>query len=101
MKGGSGMFQVWKFDLKVTDFAVVKMPEGAKVLSAAERGEFGNRLDVWALVDTEAPMRDRLFRVVGTGHPFPDAEDCRFVATVHTRVGLVWHLFEAEAAVAK
>ena len=95
MKGESGMFHVWKFDLKVTDFVVLQMPEGAKVLSVAERGEFGNRLDVWALVDPDAPMRERRFRVVGTGHPFPDAEECRFVGTVQTRVGLVWHLFES------
>lgn len=101
MKGGSGMFHVWKFDLKVTDFVVLQLPEGAKVLSVAERGEFGNRLDVWALVDTDAPMRERRFRVVGTGDPFPDAAACRFVGTVKTRIGLVWHVFEAEAGVAR
>lgn len=95
------MFSVWKFELAVEDYPVIKMPVGAKVLSVAERGEFGNRLDVWALVDPDAPMQDRRFRVVGTGHPFPDADECRFVGTVQTRVGLVWHLFEAEAGVAK
>ena len=91
------MFRVLKFGLEVTDFAVARMPEGAKVLSVAERGEFGNRLDVWALVDPDAPMRERRFRVVGTGHPFPDADECRFVGTVRTLRGFVWHVFEAEA----
>ena len=95
------MFHVWKFELAAAESPVVQLPEGAKVLSVAERGEFGNRLSVWALVDTEAPVQDRRFRVVGTGHPFPDAEECRFVGTVQTRVGLVWHVFEAEAGVAR
>jgi len=95
------MFSVWKFELGVTDFAVVRMPEGAKVLSMAESGTFKDRLLMWALVDPDAPMQGRGFRVVGTGHPFPDADECRFVATVPTDVGLVWHVFEAEAGVAK
>ena len=95
------MFSVWKFELVAADSPVVRMPEGAEVLSVAERGEFGNRLDMWALVDTDAPLQDRRFRVVGAGHSFSDAEDCRFVATVQTDVGLVWHVFEAEAGVAR
>lgn len=94
------MFQVWKFELVVAEAPVVQLPEGAKVLSVAERGDSGSGLEVWALVNTEAPMRKRRLRVVGTGHPFPDAEECRFVGTVKTRVGLVWHLFEVEGVAA-
>ena len=100
MKGGSGMFSVWKFELVAADSPVVRMPEGAKVLSVAESGASGYRLLMWALVDPDAPMRDRRFRVLGTGHPFPDAEECRFVGTVQTHVGLVWHLFEVLEGVA-
>lgn len=97
MKGGSGMFRVLKFGLEVTDFAVARMPEGAKILSVAESGMLEGVLQMWALVDPDAPMEDRRFRVVGAGHPFPDADECRFVGTVRTLRGFVWHVFEAEA----
>lgn len=39
----------------------------------------------------------RVFQVFGTGHPLP--EDARwFGTTSRTPSGLVWHLFEVEAA---
>lgn len=85
--------KIWKFTLPMADYPVVSMPKGARVLSVGvQRGD----VQVWALVDPEAPMEDRRFKVAGTGHYLVGGvENMRFIGTVHMASGqLVWHIFE-------
>ncbi|KKK61113.1 hypothetical protein LCGC14_3017550, partial [marine sediment metagenome] len=87
------MRKIWKFTLPVTDHPIVLMPKGAKVLSAGvQHGD----VQVWALVDPEAPKESRRFRVAGTGHPLEDeVVSLRFIDTVQMLGGsLIWHIFE-------
>jgi hypothetical protein len=49
---------------------------------------------MWVEVDTEAPLEDRHFAVVGTGHPIPVALTA-YLGTALTRSGAyVWHVYE-------
>lgn len=95
--------RIWRYPLPITDEPVIPMPAGAQVLSVGPfRQPSGSGayyvdppLDLWALVDPDAPVEDRAFRVVGTGNPMPD--DCgRYIGTTHSHGGsLIWHVFEA------
>lgn len=65
-----------------------RMPVGARVLHVHEQS---GKVCVWCLVDTEAKMDLRTFRIVGTGWDVPpDAGP--YCGTAHVG-GLVWHVF--------
>ena len=83
------MKTIFKYPLSVTDTQVLKMPKNADVFSAQFQG---NQLCVWGLVDTEAELEDREFRIFGTGHPFEVSGKFRFVDTAQ-QGPLVWHVF--------
>ena len=48
-------------------------------------------ITIWALVDTEAPLISRRFKVIGTGGAITDYE--KFLGTVF-QGPLVWHVFD-------
>jgi hypothetical protein len=83
------MKTIFKYPLSVTDTQVLKMPKNADVFSAQFQSD---QLCVWGLVDTEAELEDREFRIFGTGHPFEVSGMFRFVDTVQ-QGSLVWHIF--------
>lgn len=86
------MKTIWKFPLEMTDNPTISMPSGAEVLSVAVQG---GAAQVWALVDEEAPTRDRAFKVHGTGHPAVDVVAGEFLGTVILHGGsLVFHIFD-------
>lgn len=86
------MSVVWKFPLApVTEQAVV-MPAGAEILHVDEQD---GRVCLWALVDPDASLVEKLISIRGTGEPI-DAEwkGPRHIGTVLTAGGqLVWHVF--------
>lgn len=82
---------VYKFPLSVSSNGIVNMPKGATILSVQMQDEVPT---LWALCVPSNPYEDRLFFIVGTGHIFEPASDARFIGTVQTRNGLVWHIFE-------
>ena len=84
------MKTIFKYPLSVTDTQVLKMPKNADVFSAQFQGE---QLCVWGLVDTEAELEDREFRIFGTGQPFEVLGMFRFVDTVQQGDYFVWHVF--------
>jgi hypothetical protein len=88
-------FRIYKYPLAVTDVQTVELPENATVLSVQAQG---NELVFWARVDIKAQIKPRVFRVIGTGHPIPDAAYLNYVDTVvlEARAGsLIWHVFES------
>jgi hypothetical protein len=83
------MKTIWKYPLMVTDFQAVRMPQGAEILSVADqRGE----LCVWALVDPDAGLEDRMFYIFGTGNPVNEVIPMNFLGSVQQSV-FVWHVF--------
>ena len=85
---------VWKFSVLVNNDFIVPMPEGAKILTVQTQREIPQ---IWALVDPRAPMRDRRFRLAGTGHPIQVAEagNLAYVGSFQVeQETLVFHLFE-------
>ena len=84
------MAKIFKYPLEITDVQVIALPKGAVVLSV---GLQFDRLCIWALVDDGVAKEDRIFYVVGTGHPMP-VESMTFLGTVQMAGGmLIWHVF--------
>lgn len=67
------------------------MPEKVGQLTVGvQRG----RLCIWALVDTDTPMKTRYFEIYGTGHQIPRTQR-RYLGTVLLHEdALVLHVFE-------
>jgi hypothetical protein len=88
------MKAVYKYDLSIDDYVTIKLPRGAKVLTAqVQHGD----IKLWAFVNTEEELEDRLFRIVGTGHPLQNARFLNYIATVQLMAGpLVFHVFEVK-----
>jgi hypothetical protein len=86
--------KIFKYDLRVTDVDHVKMPDGAQIIHVDWQGPNIQQLQLWAVVDPDAPLFDREFRVIGTGHPIADLPDLQHIGTVVQPIGLVWHVFE-------
>jgi hypothetical protein len=84
---------IWKYPVPLdTPGAVfhLKMPVGAEVLTVQlQQG----KPTFWALLDPDARMIQRSFRIVGTGWADDDFRNCRYVGTWQKDT-YVWHLFE-------
>ena len=70
----------------------VEMPAGAQILSAAYQS---GQIVVYALVDSEAPVETRSVWVYPTGREVVLAESAKFIGTVRTDIGLMFHIFAA------
>lgn len=83
---------VFKYPVAWGDLVRIDMPESAQILSAQTQGPYES-LAIWALVDPNAPLIARTFRIAGTGHPIEEA--VTFIDTVQLQDGsLVFHVFE-------
>lgn len=87
------MQTIYKYELAIADETMVRLPEGAQVLSVGV-GPYTRLLFMWALVDPDARLVGRRFRVVGTGNSCPLVSADEFVGTV-VAPPFVWHVFEA------
>lgn len=87
---------IYKYELPMAGAADIKMPMGAKVLSAGNQYEL---LQVWAIVDIrEAKKETRRFCIRGTGHPFSGSEGRHIGTATFQQGSLVLHVFEARTA---
>ena len=87
------MKRVFKYLLDVTDLQDVRLPQGAKILTAQMQGD---QLCLWALVDQDALHLTewRRIRIAGTGHEI-EADSIKYISTVQLHGGaLVYHIFE-------
>lgn len=82
---------IWKFPLIVADKQKVMMPKESIVLCVQMQG--GNPC-LWAMVDPAAALRERSFRIIGTGDEIKDNPG-NYVATFQMLGGsFVFHVFE-------
>ena len=88
--------EVWKFEMKLNDYAKVEMPQGAKVLDI--KAQEGKQLCLWALVEPKNELEIYKFRIAGTGHHIDESfEDLKYVKSLHLNrrgIPLVFHVFE-------
>lgn len=91
------MKTIYKYSFEVTDEFVIEMPEGARILAVQAQYDYPH---VWATVDTDLPMEERKFRILGTGKPIGinNTEELVYIGTFQLHKGtFVGHLFEVIA----
>jgi hypothetical protein len=84
------MNTIHKYELLLTDEQTIDTREGAIVLSATEQN---GSLVIYAMVDDKADIVPLRVGIFGTGNPVLLSGDWRFVNTVPTSSGYVWHVF--------
>lgn len=82
------MITIYKYTLLLRDEQSVRLPVGAKVLTAQQQGI---DICIWAEVDPKARLAVRKFWIVGTGHPVPSSGAC-YLSTVQMGA-FVWHVY--------
>lgn len=87
------MKKIFKYPIEANDYFIAELPEGAEILCAQTQGGVPF---MWALVDPEASLVKRKFRVAGTGHPITEStSDMHYIGTFQlSGGGLIFHLFE-------
>lgn len=89
------MKKIYKYDVRMREEFVVMLPIGAEILSVQTQGSDGEP-KMWVLVDPDANLETRRFRIFGTGHEIDAQLALQFIATFQVDDGhLVFHLFEA------
>jgi hypothetical protein len=83
---------IWKYVLRLAERTVLRMPEGAQVLSVQVQG---GGISLWALVDADARQVDRTFVLRKTGCDCDGVARWTYLATVFYD-SYVWHVFEDE-----
>lgn len=85
--------QVWKYNVRIDSSAdTFQIPMLAKILHVESQSpSSSNYFQFWAEVDTDAPLEERTFIVVGTGHEIGPGYEYRGTALVDIEV---WHLYE-------
>lgn len=91
------MNAIWKYALAIIDNVAIDMPTGARVLHV------GVQMDMaflWVLVDPNAPIERRMFKVVGTGHRHEGMDAWHYIGTFPMfGGGLIWHVFDPNPTV--
>ena len=82
---------IYKYQIPVTESALVPMLEGATILNVGIQGN--QNIVVWAAVDPNAQEIGRRFHVRGTGHEMPP-ETARYLGTVYQPPMLYLHVFD-------
>jgi hypothetical protein len=88
------MRTIYKYSFEVKDIQRVYLPLEAEILTV--QSQQGNPY-MWALVDPENKLVERVFEVFGTGHPIQEdmGTDRKYIGTFQLQDGfLVFHLFE-------
>lgn len=82
------MITIFKYPIGIEDMLRVRMPQGAKLLTVQIQPRVG--VCLWAEVDTDKPMVDRMIATYGTGDP---CHGGKYVATYQFE-GLVFHVYD-------
>jgi len=93
------MRTIWKFVIPTKDgISDISMPKDTEILCVANQGE---KVCLWAIVETEREKENRKFRIYGTGHEIrpnvgtPYNTYDTYIGTA-IMMGGVWHIFEVK-----
>ena len=92
------MKRIFKYSIPLQGEFDKDLPIGAEILSFQSQNDLPY---IWVIIDEDADVEKRRFRIYGTGHPIERTvnEDIslHFIGTIQILAGgLVWHLFEVK-----
>lgn len=83
---------IYKYTLKLIGIQQIDLPSDYKILSIQLQYE---NMQMWVLVNSEAPTIPRYFHIYGTGQCIENINVLKYISTVVTcNEALVWHVFE-------
>jgi len=86
------MKRIYKYPIPVDDRIVIKMPEGAFVMSVQMQK---SEPQIWVLCNPDKPLKERIFYLFGTGMEV--SQEFVYLGTFQMLGGsLVYHLFEGQ-----
>ena len=84
--------QIWKFPLETIDIQEIEMPSSFEVLTIQTQSGIPC---IWAMVNPDAPKVKVKFEIFGTGHPFKQNGNRKYIGTYQLHNGaLVFHCFQ-------
>ena len=86
------MKTIYKYNLAPLQTTVLNMPQGSNVVAFDIQGD---SFCIWAIVNTDNPIVERTFTIVGTGWELKGNE-C-YIGMVQQN-GFVWHCLELKGA---
>lgn len=82
--------RIYKYPLTLTDRQRIRMPTGARMLTALLQDE---TICLWAEVEADrAAEESREIVIIGTGHTLPPADPLHYINTVIDG-RFVWHVY--------
>lgn len=90
--------RIWKYQLKVTDWQNISMPQDAEILTVQVQNGIPC---LWALVNPEAETEIRCIEIFGTGNQILSGMGAsrKYISTFQIpEAGLVFHVFEYTGA---
>lgn len=84
---------IFKYQMPVLEQFTMKLPAGAQIIRMQDQGGL---FWLWAVVNTEAPLEERRFRVFKTGAKIPDGLNLRYAGfcAVFVQMELGLYIFE-------
>jgi len=87
---------IFKYPIIIANFFKIEMPQNAKILSV---GKQNNKAYIWAMINESEKLEDKIFCLMGTGHPsYEDEKNLHFIGTFQLEENngsvFVGHLFE-------
>lgn len=90
---GDNTMKIFKYPVMVIDRQEIQLPTGAQILKVEIQGD-DEEAFMWALVDPDAELETRKFRLAGTGHLIEE-RNLHHIDTFQMLSGrLIWHFFE-------
>lgn len=95
------MNTIYKYNLKLDNTQIIEMPRGAKILDiqfkTADRFLQGE-LTMWAMVNTNKEIEERIFKLFGTGFEinYEGDKSLIYLSTVQFNNAFDVHVFEVK-----
>ena len=84
------MSKIWKYTLEYTDSQTLDIPEGAEILTVQMQAK---QIQIWAIVDPEAPKESITIHMITTGHEMPKMVKLDYIGTCQRGFELL-HIFK-------
>lgn len=82
---------IYKYPLEIKTWQSLNLPKGYEILTIQiQRGI----PQLWAMVDPSKEVEIVTIEFIGTGQPITDECDRKYINTIQSYDGLVWHVFE-------
>ena len=86
------MYSIWKYHIQIEDKFTMELPKDSLVLDIKIQDK---KPTMWVLVEENADLEKRYFRMFGTGQKFETISGLSHIGTIQMFKGdFVWHVFE-------